>query len=74
MTLDLGYTMAFYVVCSDCPFFRVYSLRADAHLISSCPSCGSDVVVREQGERFEPAYVWRASDALRAEPRLPIRD
>jgi hypothetical protein len=63
-----------YVVCTECPFLRAYAQAADAGIPPACPHCGSEMVVRDGGERFEPAYVSRVTRSLHDEPSLPLAD
>lgn len=57
--------MAFYSVCTECEFMRVYGERAvDVPRLSACPTCGAEVHTQERVERFEPAYMGRVTSAL----------
>jgi hypothetical protein len=60
-----------YVVCTECPFLRAYAEAAEAGVPPACPDCGSEMVVREGSERFEPTYVSRVTRSLHDEPSLP---
>ena len=61
--------MAFYSVCTECTFMRVYAQRAsDAVRLEDCPQCGGHLVTQEKVERFEPAYMGRVTSALYGEP------
>jgi hypothetical protein len=61
--------MAFYSVCTECSFMRVYATASKApERLSECPACGGEVHTQEQGERFEPAYMGRVTSALYGEP------
>ena len=61
--------MAFYSVCTECAFMRVYGESA-AHeaRVETCPQCGGEVITQEQMQRFEPAYMGRVTSALYGEP------
>lgn len=57
--------MAFYSVCTNCTFMRVYGERAPEGVrIDECPECGGEVITQEKVERFEPAYMGRVTSAL----------
>lgn len=57
--------VAFYSVCTECSFMRVYGESAAEHArVDVCPECGGDVVTQEKVERFEPAYMGRVTSAL----------
>ena len=61
--------MAFYSVCTECSFMRVYGeSAADTARIDECPECGGEVVTQEKVERFEPAYMGRVTSALYGSP------
>ena len=57
--------MAFYSVCTNCTFMRVYGERArEDTRIEECPECGEELVTQDKVERFEPAYMGRVTSAL----------
>ena len=57
--------MAFYSVCTECSFMRVYGETAAVEArIEECPECGAELVTQEQVQRFEPAYMGRVTSAL----------
>ena len=57
--------VAFYSVCTQCSFMRVYGEAAQITArIDECPECGGEVVTQEKVERFEPAYMGRVTSAL----------
>lgn len=60
-----GNPVAFYSVCTNCTFMRVYGeSAATTARLDECPECGGEVITQEQVARFEPAYMGRVTTAL----------
>jgi len=57
--------MLTYAVCSHCDFLRVLGTQAlGVQLPERCPNCNSELVVRDDDARFEPAHIGRISRKL----------